>query len=79
VLLKRAGKDPGRSRGGSHSQLTTTMNVYVHDLEDGLGGAVEARFARPARQQATFSTRLGTKGLVRGYRFNEGQSTRDHA
>lgn len=22
-----------------HSQLTTTMNIYVHELDDGLGGA----------------------------------------
>jgi|SRR5215203_856737 len=40
VRLLRAGKDPRRvQRWLGHSQLTTTMNVYVHDLDDGLGGA----------------------------------------
>jgi integrase len=40
MLLKRAGKDLRQvQRWLGHSQLTTTMNVYVHDLDDGLGGA----------------------------------------
>src|SRR5215204_4057398 len=40
VRLLRAGKDPRQvQRWLGHSQLTTTMNVYVHDLDDGLGVA----------------------------------------
>jgi Phage integrase family len=40
MLLLRAGKDPRQvQRLLGHSQLTTTMNVYVHELDDGLGGA----------------------------------------
>ena len=40
ILLLRAGKDPRQvQRWLGHSQLTTTMNVYVHELDDGLGGA----------------------------------------
>jgi hypothetical protein len=40
LLLKRAGKDPRQVQQWlGHSQLTTTMNVYVHELDDGLGGA----------------------------------------
>jgi integrase len=40
MLLLRAGKDPRQvQRWLGHSQLTTTMNVYVHELDDGLGGA----------------------------------------
>jgi integrase len=40
VLLRLAGKDPRQvQRWLGHSQLTTTMNVYVHELDDGLGGA----------------------------------------
>jgi hypothetical protein len=40
LLLKRAGKDPRQvQRWLGHSQLTTTMNIYITDLDDGLGGA----------------------------------------
>jgi integrase len=40
MLLLRAGKDPRQvQRWLGHSQLTTTMNIYVHELDDGLGGA----------------------------------------
>ena len=40
MLLLRAGKDPRQVQQWlGHSQLTTTMNVYVHELDDGLGGA----------------------------------------
>jgi hypothetical protein len=42
MLLKRAGKDPRQvQRWLGHSQLMTTMNIYVTDLDDGLGGAEE--------------------------------------
>jgi hypothetical protein len=42
MLLLRAGKDPRQVQQWlGHSQLTTTMNVYVHELDDGLGGADE--------------------------------------
>jgi integrase len=50
VLLLRAGKDPRQvQRWLGHSQLTTTMNVYVHELYDGLGGAdeLEAAWGHP--------------------------------
>jgi Phage integrase family len=40
MLLLRAGKDPRQvQRWLGHSQLTTTMNIYVHELDDGLGRA----------------------------------------
>jgi integrase len=40
ILLQRAGKNPKQVQQWlGHSQLTTTMNVYVHELDDGLGGA----------------------------------------
>ena len=40
VLSARAGKTPVQvQRWLGHSQLTTTMNVYQHELDDGLGGA----------------------------------------
>jgi len=39
MMLLRAGKDPRQvQRRLGHSQLTTTMNVYVHELDDGLAG-----------------------------------------
>ena len=42
MLLKRAGKDPRQvQRWLGQSQLMTTMNIYVTDLDDGLGGAEE--------------------------------------
>jgi integrase len=40
ILLLRAGKTPKQVQGWlGHSQLTTTMNIYTHELDDGLGGA----------------------------------------
>jgi integrase len=40
MLLLKAGKDPRQVQQWlGHSQLTTTMNIYVHELDDGLGGA----------------------------------------
>jgi integrase len=40
TLLLKAGKDPRQVQQWlGHSQLTTTMNIYVHELDDGLGGA----------------------------------------
>jgi integrase len=40
MLLLKAGKDPRQVQQWlDHSQLTTTMNIYVHELDDGLGGA----------------------------------------
>lgn len=42
MLLLRAGKSPKQVQGWlGHSQLTTTMNIYVTELDDGLGGADE--------------------------------------
>jgi integrase len=40
ILLLRAGKSPKQVQQWlGHSQLTTTMNIYTHELDDGLGGA----------------------------------------
>ena len=39
VLSARAGRPRCRSNGGSATRKTTTMNVYQHELDDGLGGA----------------------------------------
>lgn len=40
ILLQRAGKTPKQVQGWlGHSKLTTTMDIYQHLLDDGLGGA----------------------------------------
>jgi hypothetical protein len=39
-LLFAAGRNAKQVQGWlRHSQLTTTMNVYVHEVDDGLGSA----------------------------------------
>ena len=39
-LLLAQGKNLKQVQGWlRHSQLTTTLNVYIHDVDDGLGGA----------------------------------------
>lgn len=39
-LLFASGKNPKQVQGWlRHSRLTTTMDIYVHDVDDGLGGA----------------------------------------
>lgn len=39
-ILFASGKNPKQVQGWlRHSRLTTTMDIYVHDVDDGLGGA----------------------------------------
>ena len=39
-MLLAAGKNPRQVQGWlRHAQLTTTMNAYAHEIDDGLGRA----------------------------------------
>ena len=40
ILLQRAGKRPKQVQGWlGHARLSTTMDIYQHELDDGLGSA----------------------------------------
>jgi integrase len=74
-LLFDSGKNPRQvQRWLRHSQLTTTMNVYIHDVDDGLGGADlwdEIDWTRPAGDTAGDTGDLKTDANPAGVRSPE--------